>query len=190
MSMEIAKPTARISSGFRRIVAVFLAGEGLPFSQILAAERIERICGQHGCLFGRHGIFSTPVVLWAFLSQVLRDGKEAACQAAVASIAAARLERGADQGGVLHAARGLPPGPRRAVLPGDLAGELAAQGRAALRPRVKKARGGVSRPRRGSMDCGFGRPVWVPRFACHPSRSASACSSCSETPSGAAQRRM
>ena len=82
MSIEIAKPTARISSGFRRIVDVFLAGEGLPFSQILAAERIERICGQHGCLFGRHGIFSTPVVLWAFLSQVLRDGKEAACQAA------------------------------------------------------------------------------------------------------------
>ena len=68
MSMEIAKPTARISSGFRRIVDVFLAGEGLPFSRILAAERIERICGQHGCLFGRHGIFSTPVVLWAFLS--------------------------------------------------------------------------------------------------------------------------
>ena len=94
MSMEIAKPTARISSGFRQIVAVFLAGEGLPFSQILAAERIERICGQHGCLFGQRGIFSTPVVLWAFLSQVLRDGKEAACQAAVASIAAARLERG------------------------------------------------------------------------------------------------
>ena len=82
MSMEIAGTTARISSGFRRIVDVFLAGEGLPFSQILAAERIERICGQHGCLFGQHGIFSTPVVLWAFLSQVLRDGKEAACQAA------------------------------------------------------------------------------------------------------------
>ena len=33
-------------------------------------------------------------MLWAFLSQVLRDGKEAACQAAVASIAVARLERG------------------------------------------------------------------------------------------------
>jgi len=91
--MEIAKPSARISSGFRRIVDVFLAGEGLPFSQILSAERIERICGNHGCLFGQHRIFSTPVVLWAFLSQVLRDGKEAACQAAVASIAAARLER-------------------------------------------------------------------------------------------------
>ena len=43
MSMEIAKPTARISSGFRRVVAAFLAGEGLPFSQVLSAERIERI---------------------------------------------------------------------------------------------------------------------------------------------------
>ena len=43
MSIEIARTTARISSGFRRIVDVFLAGEGLPFSQILAAERIERM---------------------------------------------------------------------------------------------------------------------------------------------------
>ena len=68
MSKEIAGTAARISSGFRRVVDVFLAGEGLPFSQVLSAERIERICGSHGCLFGRHGIYSTPVVLWAFLS--------------------------------------------------------------------------------------------------------------------------
>ena len=72
----------------------FLAGEGLPFSQILSVERIDRTCRQHGCLFGRHGIYSTPVVLWAFLSHVLCDEKEAACQAAVASVAAARLEWG------------------------------------------------------------------------------------------------
>lgn len=49
MAIEIAGTTARISSGFHRIGDVFLAGEGLPFSQILAAERIERICGEHGC---------------------------------------------------------------------------------------------------------------------------------------------
>ena len=94
MSMEIAGTAAGISSGFRRVVDVFLAGEGLPFSQILSAERIERICGPQGCLFGQNRIYSTPVVLWAWLSQVLRDGKEAACQAAVASIVAACLERG------------------------------------------------------------------------------------------------
>ena len=45
MSMEIVGTAAGISSGFRRVVDVFLAGEGLPFSQILSAERIERICG-------------------------------------------------------------------------------------------------------------------------------------------------
>jgi len=94
MSMEIAGTAAGISSGFRRVVDVFLAGAGLPFSQILSAERIERICGAQGCLFGQNRIYSTPVVLWAWLSQVLRDGKEAACQAAVASIVAACLERG------------------------------------------------------------------------------------------------
>ena len=94
MSIEIARTAARISSGLSRVVNVFLAGEGLPFSQIVSAERIERFCRQHDCLFGQHGIYSTSVVLWAFLSQVLRDGKEAACQAAVASIAVARLERG------------------------------------------------------------------------------------------------
>lgn len=96
MAMEIAGTTAGISSGFRRVVDVFLAGSGLPFSQLLSAERIARICVEHGCLFGRHGIYSTPVVLWAFLSQVLRDGKEASCQAAVAGIAAECLERGAE----------------------------------------------------------------------------------------------
>ena len=40
------------------------------------------------------GIDSTVNVLWAFLGQVLRDGKEAACQAAVAAITAQRLAGG------------------------------------------------------------------------------------------------
>ncbi|RME53047.1 IS4 family transposase, partial [Candidatus Woesearchaeota archaeon] len=33
-----------------------------------------------------HGIYNVAIVVWAFLSQVLRDGKEASCQAAVARI--------------------------------------------------------------------------------------------------------
>ena len=40
------------------------------------------------------GIYSTVNVLWAFLGQVLHDGKESACQAAVAAITAHRLARG------------------------------------------------------------------------------------------------
>ena len=36
--------------------------------------------------FAKDGIFSTPLGLWAYLVQVLRDGKGAACAAAVADI--------------------------------------------------------------------------------------------------------
>lgn len=75
MSMEIVGTTVRISSGFRRVVDVFLAVEALPFSQILSAERIERICGQHGSLFGQHGIFSTSLVLWAFMILAMLHGR-------------------------------------------------------------------------------------------------------------------
>jgi len=69
---------------FRMVADAFLAGEGLPFADVLTAERIERVCAKHRCMFG--SVYSTALVLWAFLSQVLRDGKEASCQAAVARI--------------------------------------------------------------------------------------------------------
>jgi putative transposase len=65
----------------------FVAGEGLPFAQVFPAGAIERAFAQDHGLFGQQDIFSTPVVLWAFLAQVLRGGKGAACAAAVADIA-------------------------------------------------------------------------------------------------------
>ncbi len=74
------------SRGFQIVVDAFLAGEGLPFARILSAERIERIFAKHGCLFGRGGVYTAAMVAWSFLSQVLRDGKEASCQSAVACI--------------------------------------------------------------------------------------------------------
>jgi len=115
MVREVPGASARVSSGFRKVVDVFLSGEGLPFSQILSAERIERICRKHRCLFGLDTIYSTSVVLWAFLSQVLRDGKEAACQAAVARIVLWRCEQGlepptADTGDFCRARAKLAPG--------------------------------------------------------------------------------
>jgi hypothetical protein len=73
-------------TGFRQVMAAFLSQPGLPFAQILSAERIDRIFAKHGNLFGISGIYSTVLVLWAFLGQVLRDGKEASCQAAVAAV--------------------------------------------------------------------------------------------------------
>ncbi len=82
-------------SSFRQAVATFLSQPGLPFAGILSAERIERIFSRHGNLFGAGAIYSTAVMVWSFLGQVLRDGKEASCQAAVARVAAYREQRGA-----------------------------------------------------------------------------------------------
>ena len=84
------------SGNFQDIVNGFLNAPGLPFSNVLTAERIRDVFARHGGLFGEHGIYSTVIVLWAFLSQVLREGKEAACQSAVAQITAHCIQTGID----------------------------------------------------------------------------------------------
>ena len=74
------------SNSFQKIVDAFLSQPGLPFADVLSAERIERIFAKPGNLFGNGAIYSTSVMVWAFLGQVLRDSKEASCQAAVAFV--------------------------------------------------------------------------------------------------------
>ena len=78
----------RGSGGFPRVADEFLAStsKGPPFADILSAERIERVFARYRGLFGLYGIYTVAVTVWPFLSQVLRDGKEASCQAAVARV--------------------------------------------------------------------------------------------------------
>jgi putative transposase len=80
-------------SDFRRVADVFLAQPGLPFAQVLSAERIGRVFIKHGNLFGGM-VYTTAVVVWTFLRQVLGDGKESSCQAAVARIAVHQQQTG------------------------------------------------------------------------------------------------
>ena len=72
---------------FHEVAASFLDQPGLPFTDILNAVDIEQIFADHSALFATDAIYSTPLVLWAFLAQVLSDGKGAACAKAVADIA-------------------------------------------------------------------------------------------------------
>lgn len=71
---------------FRLVVDAFLSQPGLPFAQVLSAERVERIFAKHDNLFGVGAVYSTAVVVWAFLGQALHGGKQASCRAAVAAI--------------------------------------------------------------------------------------------------------
>ena len=94
MRQDIPDSPHRGSSIFQQIAEAFLTPDGLPFADVLASSRIERAFARHDALFGQHGVYSTAIVLWAFLSQVLRDGKEASCQSAVARIATHCLHEG------------------------------------------------------------------------------------------------
>lgn len=86
MATSVPNSPRRDSRSFQKIVDAFLSGEGLPFTDVLSAERIERIFRKHGCLFGLNGVYTTAIMVWSFLSQVLGDGKDASCQAAVARV--------------------------------------------------------------------------------------------------------
>ena len=72
---------------FHAVAESFLQADGLPFADVLSAQSIEQIFRQHDALFGQEDIFSTQIVLWAFLAQALQDGKGASCAAAVEDIA-------------------------------------------------------------------------------------------------------
>ena len=87
----VTRDSWRGSRDFRAVADAFLAQPGLPFVSVLSAERIERVFTKHGHLFGRGTIYSTAMMVWSFLSQVLRDGKEASCQAAVARVVVHQL---------------------------------------------------------------------------------------------------
>jgi hypothetical protein len=79
---------------FAVIANPFLQDPGLPFASVLDAESIQRVFREEEALFGQEDIFSTEIVLWAFLAQTLRDGKGVACSAAVADIATYLLQTG------------------------------------------------------------------------------------------------
>ena len=86
-------PTAG-KNDFSLIAESFLQEPGLPFASVLDGESIERVFREEQALFGQEDIYSTQIVLWAFLAQTLRDGKGIACAAAVADIAAYMLQTG------------------------------------------------------------------------------------------------
>jgi hypothetical protein len=84
---------ARRRSAFHQIADAFLSQPGLPFARVLSAERIERAFAKHGNLFGG-AVYSTAIMVWSFVGQVLRDGKQASCQAAVARVVAHQQQTG------------------------------------------------------------------------------------------------
>jgi putative transposase len=91
---SLSTPRTGGKHDFSVIADSFLQTPGLPFASVLDAESIQRVFREEEALFGQEDMFSTQIVLWAFLAQTLRDGKGVACSAAVADIAAYLLQTG------------------------------------------------------------------------------------------------
>jgi len=84
---SIPSPGRKRNFNFENAVEAFLQREGLPFSEVINAQTIASVFAKHSrSVCG--SIYTHAIVVWAFLSQVLRDGKEASCQSAVARIIA------------------------------------------------------------------------------------------------------
>lgn len=85
MSIIACDPkTAR--NRFRNVAEPFCQQEGLPFADVLSAEEIRHAFVEADALFASDDIYSTDIVLWAFLAQTLRDEKAASCTQAVKDI--------------------------------------------------------------------------------------------------------
>jgi len=91
---SLSTPRTGGKNEFAVIADPFLHNPGLPFASVLDAESIQQVFREEEALFGQRDIFSTEIVLWAFLAQTLRDGKGVACSAAVADIATYLLQTG------------------------------------------------------------------------------------------------
>jgi len=91
---SLSTPRPAFKNACSVIASPFLQDPGLPFASVLDAASIQRIFREEKALFGQEDIFSTEIVLWAFLAQTLRDGKGVGCSAAVADIAPDMLQTG------------------------------------------------------------------------------------------------
>ena len=78
---------------FQQISQSFLDNPTLAFAKVLPADVIEATFRKYDAL-QVGGFYNTAIVLWAFLSQVLADGKSASASAAVSRITAFFLALG------------------------------------------------------------------------------------------------
>jgi len=73
---------------FRLVLSSILQAPGLPFSDILAEEEIAEAFDEEDCWFAQEegDVFTPPLTLWAFLSQVLHKEEQRSCLAAVSRV--------------------------------------------------------------------------------------------------------
>lgn len=75
-------------SRFRFVLASFMQHAGLPFAEVLPEDKIQQAFEDEGVAFAQseQDVYTPPITLWAFLSQVLFKGEQRSCLAAVSRV--------------------------------------------------------------------------------------------------------
>ncbi len=73
---------------FRLVLLSVLQTDGLPFSDVLPEEEIQATFDEQGVSFAQQDgeVYTPPMTLWAFLSQVLHKAEQRSCLAAVSRV--------------------------------------------------------------------------------------------------------
>src|SRR5260370_2914017 len=86
VSMPSSYRPPAVGATFRQFLNGFLQTDGLPFRDVLTTTHIEQIAAAEKVSFGTGAddVYSVPLTLWAFITQVVSDQKS--CVAAVARV--------------------------------------------------------------------------------------------------------
>lgn len=114
--MAFYHPSGQLPSRFRLVLSSFVQSEGLAFTDVLPEEKIQQAFDEEKAGFGQDedAIYTPPLTLWAFLSQVLFKEEQRSCTAAVARVVVLLVALGkeppSDDTGVYCRARAKLPG--------------------------------------------------------------------------------
>lgn len=82
--------------GFSVFDQISYFDDSLPFGNVLSADRVREMFADSGVLFGdgENDLWNTGLTLWSFIGQVLQDGKQRSCNAAVTHATRYMVEHG------------------------------------------------------------------------------------------------
>lgn len=96
MNANLSSYANKVNLGFSVFDHIFYSDNSLAFGNVLSADRVREMFAGSNALFGygENDFWNTGVTLWSFICQVLQDGKQSSCNAAVTNAMRYMIENG------------------------------------------------------------------------------------------------
>ena len=96
MVTSLSQSVKNSNIGFSVFDQLSYSDSSLPFGNVLSADRVRDMFADNDVLFGygQNDLWNTGLTLWSFIGQVLQDGKQSSCQAAITHATRYMLEHG------------------------------------------------------------------------------------------------